>query len=429
MVWALAQLKHSPKDARLLDELCVYMHSLVMAQGSRGRLGAQAVANMLWGLAVLQHPLKDPDGRLLDDLCMYMHSLLQAEDLRRRPIAQHIANMLWALAQLKHAPPGEALSAMLDHLVALCLTPGLQPKSQNISNCFLACAELGLAMRPAQMEGLLKHLLGLHVSKVDIQHYSNAAWSLAVMGWLDFSMLDAVLHQLILKHKVLLAEYGTIGTSAQPAVKAARQLHQALEWLRPAKGSEQIEAWFSLRSRLQAAMSNSHAKPLSSPGQAELYDALAAHRLQYKAEVLCGVYYPAAVLSPHDSKAAKVILLLDSIKHYIRNKPGRVLGHVAFRHEMLGRHGTVVTVPYKQGSSSVESMAGAVEAAVEAILWPCSGRPQRHESGLLDQQQCDNHLGLEVLPCCTLPCTGLGSSHERHSLSAPSNDGPAILYV
>ncbi|KAL3149759.1 hypothetical protein ABBQ38_013585 [Trebouxia sp. C0009 RCD-2024] len=33
---------------------------------------------------------------------------------------------------------------------------------------------------------------------------------------------------------------------------------------------------------------------------------------------------------------------------------------------MLGRYGTVVTIPYKRGSSSVESMAGAINAAVEA---------------------------------------------------------------
>ena len=44
----------------------------------------------------------------------------------------------------------------------------------------------------------------------------------------------------------------------------------------------------------------------------------------------------------------------------------RVIGHVAFRHKMLARYGTVVDVPYKQGSSSVESMAGDIKAAVEA---------------------------------------------------------------
>ena len=46
--------------------------------------------------------------------------------------------------------------------------------------------------------------------------------------------------------------------------------------------------------------------------------------------------------------------------------PYRLLGRVAFRHTMLGRYGTMVTVPYQRGSSSVESMAGDIRAAVEA---------------------------------------------------------------
>ena len=43
----------------------------------------------------------------------------------------------------------------------------------------------------------------------------------------------------------------------------------------------------------------------------------------------------------------------------------RLLGRAAFRHKMLARYGTVVTVPYNQGSS-IESMAGDIKAAVEA---------------------------------------------------------------
>ena len=42
----------------------------------------------------------------------------------------------------------------------------------------------------------------------------------------------------------------------------------------------------------------------------------------------------------------------------------RVLGQVAFRYKMLENYGTVVTVPYKQGSSSVESMAGDIKAGL-----------------------------------------------------------------
>ena len=45
---------------------------------------------------------------------------------------------------------------------------------------------------------------------------------------------------------------------------------------------------------------------------------------------------------------------------------------------MLARYGTVVILPYNQGSSSVESMAGDIKAAVEA----------RAASGLLSLLMC-----------------------------------------
>ena len=63
--------------------------------------------------------------------------------------------MLWALAQLKRAPPDEVVPTMLDHLVALCPTPGLQPTAQEMSNTFLACAELRLALRQHQVRLLM----------------------------------------------------------------------------------------------------------------------------------------------------------------------------------------------------------------------------------------------------------------------------------
>ncbi|KAL3146607.1 hypothetical protein ABBQ32_000841 [Trebouxia sp. C0010 RCD-2024] len=93
--------------------------------------------------------------------------------------------------------------------------------------------------------------------------------------------------------------------------------------------------------------------------------ALAAQRLMYTAELLCGVYHTAAVLFPHDSSAATVIRVLQRPDAYLANMPSRLLGRVAFRNKMLGRYGAVVTIPYKQGRSSVESMAGVIKAAVE----------------------------------------------------------------
>ena len=55
-----------------------------------------------------------------------MHTLLQrSQDERIRPNARNTANMLWALAQLKHAPSHDVVTAMFNHLVALCQTPAL----------------------------------------------------------------------------------------------------------------------------------------------------------------------------------------------------------------------------------------------------------------------------------------------------------------
>lgn len=53
------------------------------------------------------------------------------------------------------------------------------------------------------------------------------------------------------------------------------------------------------------------------------YRALAAQRLMYTAELLCGVYHTAAVLFPHDSSAATVIRVLQRPDAYLANMPSR----------------------------------------------------------------------------------------------------------
>ncbi|KAL3143914.1 hypothetical protein ABBQ32_003730 [Trebouxia sp. C0010 RCD-2024] len=145
LTWAMAELQQSPKDSRFLDDLCKYMHSLLQSQDASARPNAQNIANFVRALAVLKHPPKD--GRLLDGFCKYLHRLLHSRDTRARPTAQSIANTLWALAVLGHPLKDGWLldhfcmfmqsllqsrdtSAMLDHLVALCQAPGLQPTPQ-----------------------------------------------------------------------------------------------------------------------------------------------------------------------------------------------------------------------------------------------------------------------------------------------------------
>ena len=214
---------------------------------------------------------------------------------------------------------------MLVHSVALCQTPGLQPNSQNISNAFIACADLRLSMRPAQVEVLLKHLLGLPVSEVSYQAYSNVAWSLVVMGCLDISMFDAILYQLTKKHNQLLGVHGSRGTSAQPKVAEASQLHQ----VKPPQGSDQMGAWCSSHSRLLEVAPTllPHRVPKSLQNCVMLLQGKACQtKLRLLLEgtmqmLYClhttPMYHANAVLSTHHTNAAQVILVLGRPEAYL----------------------------------------------------------------------------------------------------------------
>ena len=142
LFWALATMYHATATDKLLDSVCGHFASLLQHSDARQRPKAQEISNVIWALAVKQHTLKD--GRLLDDFCMCIHGLLQSQDQRARPTSQAVANVMWALAQLQHAPPSEVVYAMLDHLVALCRTPGLQPKSQTSATFSLHVLNSGL---------------------------------------------------------------------------------------------------------------------------------------------------------------------------------------------------------------------------------------------------------------------------------------------
>ena len=153
LVWALATMHHAAATHELLDLVCQYFAGLMHHPDARQRPKAQEVAVVMWALGQLKHC--STDGSLLDDFYMYMHSLLGSKDQPVRPSAQDVANSLWSLAELKHVPPAEVVSATLHHFVGLCLTPSLQRKPEEISNVFIACAELRLCLRQDQVKFLL----------------------------------------------------------------------------------------------------------------------------------------------------------------------------------------------------------------------------------------------------------------------------------
>ena len=296
-----------PAAAEVLDLVTTHFAHLVRSPDAKQQPNAQAVANVVWALGTLQNI--PSDDRLLDQFLAHFHVLLGSQDLRTRPDAQNIANTLWALKQLQHAPPKDVVSAMLAHLVVLVQTPGLQPTSQEISNCLFACAELGLSVRSACDKALLAYLFEMDVSRVDYQTYCNVAWSLVVMGCLTISGLEALLRRVIAKD-----------TCMQLPEAETRQLHQALAWLKPGPGSQQMEAWSNLHSRLQAVAPEPALVPIPFQGQAEVYAALELQALPYKAQVPFGRRWAHAVLS---SGTTDVLLVFHPPHDFMRNMPTR----------------------------------------------------------------------------------------------------------
>ena len=175
--------------------------------------------------------------------------------------AQDKSSCMWLLSELKHAPLHETVSAVLRQFVALCKASCLQPTAQSISNVLGACAEFRLDMHQGQVQITLKRLLGLPISRVAHQHYSNVTWSLAVMGLLGRSIFDSLLAKLTAKHDQSQGEPGTPGTFDQLVVSDVKQLHQALESLGPLQNSELMEAWCVSHSGLQAVAPAPHLGP------------------------------------------------------------------------------------------------------------------------------------------------------------------------
>lgn len=76
VMWSLGVLKHTPLDAGVLEQMCIYTCGLFQASAHMAECTAAPVGNVLGALSVLKHPLKD--GNFMDDYCMYIHSLLHS---------------------------------------------------------------------------------------------------------------------------------------------------------------------------------------------------------------------------------------------------------------------------------------------------------------------------------------------------------------
>ena len=84
-----------------------------------------------------------------------------------------------------------------------------------------------------------------------------------------------------------------------------------------------MEAWSSLRSRLQRLAEEPPLVKLTFPGQDKLYTELAKSNVPYQAQVPCGRYRAHAVLTAHGGSAAQAILMIERPQDTFANAPTR----------------------------------------------------------------------------------------------------------
>ena len=106
-------------------------------------------------------------------------------------------------------------------------------------------------------------------------------------------------------------------------VQGVHQLYQALAWLEPPEGSQQMEAWSNLRSRLHRLAQEPPLVKLILPGHHELCAALAQHQLPCRAQMLWRRYSADAASTARNSTAAQVILMLQRPQDCFTNASSR----------------------------------------------------------------------------------------------------------
>ena len=317
-IWAVATLDHVPRDRGFLSSCCTHFSQLISSSATAEQPDAQGIGTLLWALATSQF---EPLEGFLNLCCKHFSSLINNLAEADRPNAQNISNVLWALYKFKHVPSGKVAKAMVDRLVVLCGVSGQQPTPQAISNVVLACADLGLAVDSVCIEMLVSVFLKLSRQQAVEQHYTNVAWSLAVLGYLRMGTLNLLLRGLsdmTVQHDELLE-----GKPKVFPATALVQLYQALDWLQPLPDAPalQHQAWSQLEEKLSSLGGRPPFTSEPHPGTAPVCAALARLNLRVKANPSVGSYSVAAILMSDGSGEPMVLSL--KLHRYMRNQPSR----------------------------------------------------------------------------------------------------------
>ncbi len=281
-------------------------------------VGPFHMAKLSYSLATI--PNAAPSIKALDALCERFGVLLRSHQHNELPSARSIAITMWALSKLKYAPSDELAMSMVGRMAALSHTPKQQPLPQDISNVLLACAELSIPVKQTDIDSLVCLLLSKPPHQVVEQHYTNTAWSLAVLGCLNNQLLDKVIDQLSVPSP------RQANTSVPSPLKdtGLGQLYQALDWLQPPSSAPalQHQAWSSLHGKLLRLGPRPAPTKRYLKGNGKLCSALKLLELTFRARASIQSYWADAVLESQGNKAQPIILTLSN-PDYIRNSLGR----------------------------------------------------------------------------------------------------------
>ena len=169
---ACTKLQLNPCQGRLFKAILKRL-----ATADLSKFEPQHVANTLHSLVKI--PAVAPSIEVIDALCKRFRALLNSHQSSELPDAQSIAN---TLSKLMYAPADELALSMVGRMVALCCLPGRRPMPQDISNVLLACAQLSVPVKQADIEGLASFLFSLDRQRMGKQDYANTARSLDVLG-------------------------------------------------------------------------------------------------------------------------------------------------------------------------------------------------------------------------------------------------------
>ena len=281
-------------------------------------VGPFHMGQLSYSLATI--PSAAPSIKTLDALCERFRVLLKSHQVTELPSAPSIAITMWALSKMKYAPSDEMAMSMVGRMAALCHTSKQQPSRQDISNVLLACAELRIPVKQADIDSLVRLLLSTIPHQVDEQHFTNAAWSLAVLGFLTNQLLDKLIDQL----SVPSLRYANTSVPSPLMDAGLGQLYTALAWLQPPSSAPALhhEAWSSLQGKLHRLGPRPALTKRYFKGNGKLCCALKQLELTFRPRASIENHWVDAVLESQGNKAQPIILTLHNPDR-LRNSLGR----------------------------------------------------------------------------------------------------------